>query len=461
MPFPSRQSLPFGDRLLTSIVDEQLTIYRTPNRSRLFYLSSGANELDPPPLYRYFLKLEYDKSELPKSYTNGVGYPPLVKIVSAYETFRSGKQVASRLLQSHSGVITFGAAGGIATAFYLIAQEQPLKVLQIDYSYPIFERAVNQLGGEIYQVLPENPTKPVDAEDAVRAIRHVRPNIVVLNNTSNPTGQSYDIPFLERVFRTVKETGVWIVYDRSCEFDVGPDSECDPVAIALREGIINRLIIVNSISKTCSLPGLRLGWVFSPNPLAENIGQWQMYLSENPSMVGVIPLIVDLWLRMEYMAERSAGGLEYPNRRELAQIFDSDGLIRAWKSRQFFHQIFISKEMDEIYKRHIHHFETNVRIFHHNFEVFKSLVGAKLGNYPATFKGFNVMVSRRDFELKDPVRVTSDLLHETYVSIVPAACFVANVNRSKDNESYFRLSLGTKPSQFRAAVKRFAEWSPK
>ena len=141
-PLPS-----FGDALLTRVVDEQLSVYRTLNRSRLFYLSSGANELEPPPLYGSFLRMEYDKSGLLKCYTNGTGYPPLVKVVEAYETFRAGKRVASELSDSHAGVVTFGAAGAIAGLFNCLAEDGPLNVLQIDYSYPIFERAVNQLGG--------------------------------------------------------------------------------------------------------------------------------------------------------------------------------------------------------------------------------------------------------------------------------------------------------------------------
>jgi len=456
----SNQRYQFGDTLLTSVVDEQLTIFRTPNRSRLFFLSSGANELDPPPLYRSFLRMEYDKSNLLQCYTNGIGYPPLLKIIETYETFRARKQTAYDLLRSHSAVVTFGAAGAIYGAFSCLARERPLNVLLIDYNYPIFERVVNQLGGKIHQVLPEDPTKPVLAEDAVQAIRRFHPSIVVLCNTSNPTGQSYDVSFLDKIFRAAQHIGSWIVYDRVCEFDVGPDAEFDCLNTALSVGISERLVVINSISKTCSLPGLRLGWAFCPRTLAENIGQWQFHMCENPSMVGMTALMVDLWLRMENMAVKSSGVLEPPNREELDRIYDTDGLIRSEQSRKFFGEIFLSRNMEDISSKHIHHFESQVDIFHHNFDVFKSLLGSKLRKYPLSIKGYNAMVSRDDFESKNPIKITSELIQETGISIVPEACFISSKELVRNQGSYFRLSLATKPSQFKAVCKMFANWSP-
>jgi len=457
---PSSRNHSFGDTLLTRVVDEQLTVFQTLNRSRIFFLSSGANELNPPPLYRSFLRMEYDKTGLLQCYTNGTGYPPLIKIIELYETFRAGKQKASSLLSTHSAVVTIGAAGAIYGVLKFLAEEQPLKVLLIDYMYPIFERVVNPLGGKIHQVLPEDPTKPVLAEDAVQAIHQFKPSVVVLCNTSNPTGQSYDLSFLDKIFRAVKQTGSWIIYDRVCEFDIGPDAESDCLPVAIRAGISNRLIIINSISKTCSLSGLRLGWAFCPKSVAENIGQWQFHMCENPSMVGMTPLMVDLWLRMQYIANNSSEALEPPNNTELSQIYDNYGLIREVRKRKYLEDIFLSRNMKDIYDEHVHHFEKLVDVFHHNFDVFKTLLGSKIKNYPSSMKGYNVMVSRNDFEHKDPIKITSKLIRETSISIVPEPCFISSNDESTDNEAYFRVSLATESSSFRSACKAFTNWSP-
>ncbi|HML01900.1 MAG TPA: pyridoxal phosphate-dependent aminotransferase [Candidatus Bathyarchaeia archaeon] len=453
-------SPPYGDSLLTAVVDEQLAVYKTPMRSKLFFLSSGANELEPPPLYRSFLRREYDKSGLLQCYTNGTGYPPLVKMTAAYESFGAGKRVSAELRKSHSAVVTFGAAGAISGAMNCIAKQQLLKVLLIDYTYPIFERVVKLTGGQIYQVLPKDPTKPVLMEDAIRAIFHIQPNIVILCNTSNPTGQSYDQSFLDGVFKASKQVGTWVIYDRVCDFDIGQDAECNCLPIGLTSGIVDRLVIVNSISKTCALPGLRIGWAFCPKAMAEDIGELQFRLCENPLMAGVTPLILDLWLRMENVAENSEGSLDLPDRQDLSQLYDFDGLIRPRQSREFFEKTFLSQEMDNIYRIHVNHFEKQVNIFHHNFGVFKSLLGPKLENCPTKMKGYNVMFSRKDFRSTDPVRITSELIHDVGLSTVPEACFISSQELAQTDRSHFRLSLATKPAQFKGACKRFANWSP-
>ena len=118
-----------------------------------------------------------------------------------------------------------------------IAKLQPLKVLIIDYTYPIFERVVKMTGGQLYQVIPKDPTTPVLVENAMDAMNHFRPNVVVLCNTSNPTGQSNDQHFLDGILKVSKQLRSWLIYDRVCEFDIGPDAEFNCFSTALNSDI--------------------------------------------------------------------------------------------------------------------------------------------------------------------------------------------------------------------------------
>jgi aspartate/methionine/tyrosine aminotransferase len=456
----SQHQRPFGDTLLTAVVDQQLAVSDTSMRPHMFFLSSGANELPPPPLYRSFLEMEFDQSGLLQCYTNGAGYPPLVNMIGAYETFRAGKTAAADILNTHSAVVTFGAAGAIAGVFSYIAKEEPLNVLQVDYNYPIFERAIIPFGGHIHQILPRNPTMPVSVEDAVSGILHFRPNAIVICNTSNPTGQSYDTSFMRGVFKAAKEIGSWIIYDRVCEFPIGPDAEIEYLPLALNEAVCNRLVVVNSISKTCSLPGLRLGWGFCPKPMAAYIAQSQFYQCENPPIIGVTPIILDLWLRMNYMAKNSHGALSSPDPDELCRVYDAGGLIREIPRRRAFADLFRSRAMEGLYEQHIRHLEAQVSVFHRNYDVFKAILKSRLNHCPATMKGYNIMVSRSDFHSTNLVNITYELLRQTGISVVPGACFVVSSELVRDVGSYFRLSLGTQESAFKAACERFAAWSP-
>ena len=177
-------------------------------------------------------------------------------------------------------------------------------------------------------------------------------------------------------------------------------------------------------------------------------------------MTGVTPLILDLWLRMENVAKNSKGKIDQPNRKKLCQLYDSDGLIRSRQSRQFFEKIFLSEDLDNIYRIHIEHFERQVSVFHHNFDIFKALLNSKLENCPKKMKSYNVMFSRKDFRFKDPIRITSELIHDVGLSTVPEACFISSRDLAQTERTHFRLSLATDPIYFKIACKTFANWTP-
>jgi len=203
-----------------------------------------------------------------------------------------------------------------------------------------------------------------------------------------------------------------------------------------------------------------MGWAFCPKPMAMHIGQNQFYLCENPSMIGVTPTILDLWLRMSYMAKNSLGTLDCPDPDELCRAYNAGGLIREIPRRKVFDDMFRSRAMQDIYEQHIQHLEAQVSVFHQNYNVFKSILKSSLSHCPATMKGYNIMVSRSDFHDADLIRITFELLLETGISIVPGACFVVSRELARDVGSYFRLSLGTQGPAFRAACERFSAWLP-
>ncbi len=106
--------------------------------------------------------------------------------------------------------------------------------------------------------------------------RYVTPRtrIFLFSNPGNPTGAVYPPETLERVAAWCKRHGIWMVADevyRRIWFDKLPVS-----ALELR-GYEDTVIMVDSMSKTFSLCGLRIGFLISRNERfmerAERLGQ--------------------------------------------------------------------------------------------------------------------------------------------------------------------------------------------
>ena len=222
-------------------------------------------------------------------------------------------------------------------------------------------------------------------------------------------------------------------------------AEVDCIREALEVGIIRKLVVVNSVSKTCALPGLRIGWALCPRDMASVIGQWQFGYYETPSMVGVTPVIVDLWLRMRYFAEKSRRTSHCVTSEELSEIYGSAGLLRSKDERQAFDEMMLSRRTDSLYRQHVSYFESQVNTFRSNWRVFESTLCGYLDGHPQCFKGFNVMVSRSDVDLDSPLEAVRELLRETGISIVPETCFVISRRILAKGKKAFSRVFGTKP----------------
>jgi aspartate aminotransferase len=102
----------------------------------------------------------------------------------------------------------------------------------------------------------------ISAESLAKAIT-ARTKLLILNSPSNPTGAVYTAAELTALARVVEETGIMVISDDVYEkfvFDGQPFANLLMVAPHLAE----RVVVINSASKTYSMPGWRIGYAVGP-----------------------------------------------------------------------------------------------------------------------------------------------------------------------------------------------------
>lgn len=102
--------------------------------------------------------------------------------------------------------------------------------------------------------------------DELRALVDDRTRVIVLNNPSNPTGALMDEALLREIVAVARERGAWIHRDevyRKLEHEPGTTSPS--IADLYEKGVSS-----GSMSKSCSLAGLRTGWVAGSPELIES-----------------------------------------------------------------------------------------------------------------------------------------------------------------------------------------------
>src|SRR5207244_5530435 len=104
------------------------------------------------------------------------------------------------------------------------------------------------------------PDWSFDPDELRRAITP-RTRAIVLNSPHNPTGKVFERAELETIAAVATEHDLLVFTDEIYEHLV---YEGEHVPMATLPGMRERTVAVNSISKTYSLTGWRVGWVIAP-----------------------------------------------------------------------------------------------------------------------------------------------------------------------------------------------------
>ena len=182
--------------------------------------------------------------------------------------------------QPHNIITTHGAIGGNALVYQTLvgAGDHVISVLptyQQHYSIP------ESLGAEvdILPLRPQNGFLP-DLEE-LRGMMRDDTHLIAINNPNNPTGALMDEPFLQQLIEIARRAGSYILCD---EVYRGTDQFGDGMTASIAD-LYEKGIATDSMSKSFSLAGLRLGWIATAPEIIQQISIHRDY---NTISVGVL-----------------------------------------------------------------------------------------------------------------------------------------------------------------------------
>ncbi|HLO34189.1 MAG TPA: pyridoxal phosphate-dependent aminotransferase [Anaerolineales bacterium] len=159
--------------------------------------------------------------------------------------------------------------GGIH-AYYLAMQSilnPGDEVLVPDPSWGTHGNMATMLRGNVIRIPapPENGFIP--SFEAWEKALTARTRVIVINYPSNPTGAYPTREYLGRLQDFAAEHHLWVVSDTVYENLYYGEK---PVSVAAFEGVKERTILVNSLSKTYAMTGWRVGYLAAPQGVIEN-----------------------------------------------------------------------------------------------------------------------------------------------------------------------------------------------
>lgn len=107
---------------------------------------------------------------------------------------------------------------------------------------------------------------------------------VILCTPSNPTGSAYTGPELRALLEVWKKSDAWLVVDEIYA-DLVYDGFQHVSAATLASDALDRIVIIDGVSKTYAMTGWRIGWSIAPDRLAKALDTVQGQSTTNATAI--------------------------------------------------------------------------------------------------------------------------------------------------------------------------------
>ncbi|MBW6531356.1 LL-diaminopimelate aminotransferase [Sphingomonas citri] len=225
----------------------------------------------PPPDHVIAKLVEVAQKPSAHGYSQSRGIPGLRRAQANYYGRRFGVEVDPET----EVVVTMGSKEGLASLATAITAPGDV-VLAPNPSYPIHTFGFIIAGATI-RAVPTTPDEHYfESLDRAVAFTVPRPSVLVVNYPSNPTAETVDLAFYERLVAWARANEVWVISDLAYSelyYDGKPT-----VSILQVPGARDVAVEFTSLSKTYSMAGWRIGFAVGNRKLIAAMTRVKSYL---------------------------------------------------------------------------------------------------------------------------------------------------------------------------------------
>ncbi|TWT10484.1 aminotransferase [Streptococcus sp. sy004] len=221
---------------------------------------------------------------------------------------------------------TNGATGANHLALYALIEPED-HVISLYPTYQQLYDIPKSLGADVsfWHIREEQDWLPSLAE--LRQLIRPKTKMICINNANNPTGAVMDRSFLEELVSIAKEVGAYILSD---EVYQPLEKDLDVPAIV---DLYDKGISTNSLSKTYSVPGVRIGWVVANEAVTDIFRKYRDYTM-------ICSGVIDDFLAVHVLKHR-----ETILSRNRALVAKNLAIVKDWVAKE--------KRVSLIFPRHV------------------------------------------------------------------------------------------------------------
>ena len=230
---------------------------------------------DPDVQKKAFLNMGNSYLQM-KKYDEAVeAYVNALKIDPGYEKAKKNLEYKPSNI-----IVSNGAKHSLYNAIMAIVEEGDEVLLPMPYwvSYP---ELIKLAGGKVVFV-PCDEKFVIDL-DAMEKLITDKTSTLILNNPSNPTGVVLGKDIIEKLAHICIENNINVISDEIYDQLIYTDKEVPSVASV--NGMKDKTIVINGVSKTYSMTGWRIGYLAAPEEVAKAINSMQSQTTSGPNSI--------------------------------------------------------------------------------------------------------------------------------------------------------------------------------
>lgn len=203
-------------------------------------------------------------------YARGFGVPELNSAIAERFLKDSGLQVDP----DKEVTVTSGCTEAIAATILGLINPGDEVILFAPF-YDSYEATLSMAGANVKAITLRAPDFAVPLEELEAAVSKDT-KAIMINTPHNPTGKMFTREELESIAALCKENDVLLFSDEVYDKLV---FEADHISMASIPGMYERTVTMNSLGKTFSLTGWKIGWAIAPPHLTWGLRQAHSFLT--------------------------------------------------------------------------------------------------------------------------------------------------------------------------------------
>lgn len=434
-------------------------VFHNGKLSDYFMISSGTNQFPMPKIWKQSIHSEIETDFLYRWYTSSYGFQCITSAVKVYEDYISGPSLGIFSRSSRNVCMTSGGCGGASAVFeYLRYEYGDCCVIMAGMNYSLYDRLAKKHGFRIVELRCSADEDALPLQEDFRSLAKCpesEKEVYVFSIPNNPTGEMYSCNEFSDIIAAIKEHNGFIVLDTVCSFPVTRPLQPFHESLITLHDYWHSCAVVNSFSKTDSVAGLRLGYVYGPEHLVDFCSRLNASSIMNPPTLPAFPIVLSCMFRCMYLCEASGN---VAMSRKFAEFFrrlffmTSAGITTSMRS--YAEHIF--SDAEKYCNEYVCEILDNEAIIRANYDASCKALGPYIRKVSRFDAGFNFCVwLNRAFRMSE-LDLVQELIDATGVAVLTESAFSCRNVRS--NAYFVRFSTACERSPYLSALDRLVNF---